>query len=241
VVLAALRLRIRPPTVVLVHTAVGLGAAILILRGQLVAAALLLQLKTVLDNADGQLARTSGDVTLLGRFLDTEADLVVNAALFAAIAVHTGAWVAAPLGFVVLTLVLSIDFNFAQLIDEDRGTPGVDSGDDDSRVVRLLERVYALVFAPQDRLVRRFDARRLARIVADAPAEAAARARVAYHDGLTARVLANLGLSTQLAVLGVCLVVDRPRLYLWIVLAAVPLLACLQLRRERRARAALRS
>ena len=50
----------------------------------------LLQLKTVLDNADGQLARASGRVTLTGRYLDTEADLVVNAALFAALGYVTG-------------------------------------------------------------------------------------------------------------------------------------------------------
>ena len=33
---------------------------------------LLLQLKTLLDNADGQLARVTGRVTLVGRYLDTD-------------------------------------------------------------------------------------------------------------------------------------------------------------------------
>ena len=45
-------------------------------------------------------------------------------------------------------------------------------------------------------------------------------------------MLANLGLSTQLFVLGACLVVGVPDLYLWLVLASVTLLPVLQLRRE---------
>jgi hypothetical protein len=59
------------------------------------------------------------------------------------------------------------------------------------------------------------------------------RAEVAYHDRVTMAVLANLGLSTQLAVLGVCLVLDEPDAYLWFTLAQAALLPLLQLRRER--------
>jgi len=85
-----LPLRVPPPAVVLANAAAGLLAAFAIARGELVLAALLLQLKTLLDNADGQLARASGRVSALGRYLDTEADLVVNAALFAGLASATG-------------------------------------------------------------------------------------------------------------------------------------------------------
>ena len=42
------------------------------------------QLKTLLDNADGQLARLTGSTSAFGRYLDSELDLLVNAALFAA-------------------------------------------------------------------------------------------------------------------------------------------------------------
>ena len=55
-----LPLRVPPPAVVLASAATGLVAAVELAREQLVAAALLLQLKTVLDNADGQLARAAG-------------------------------------------------------------------------------------------------------------------------------------------------------------------------------------
>ena len=47
-------------------------------------------------------------------------------------------------------------------------------------------------------------------------------------------------LSTQLAFLGLCLVLDVPVLYLWVTLASVALLPLLQLRRERLVRDLLR-
>ena len=91
VVLALLPLRVPPPAVVLASAATGLAAAAELAREQWVAAALLLQLKTVLDNADGQLARAAGKESVLGRYLDSESDLLVNAALFAALGHVTGA------------------------------------------------------------------------------------------------------------------------------------------------------
>ena len=90
-------------------------------REELVLAALLLQVKTLLDNADGALARATGRVTLVGRYLDTLADLVVNAAVFAALAVVTGEPLLALAAFVALTLVLAVDYNATELYREARG------------------------------------------------------------------------------------------------------------------------
>src|SRR6185312_11603901 len=89
VVLALAPLRVPPPAVVLAATATGLAAAVGLARGHLVLAAVLLQLKTVLDNADGQLARLTGRITVLGRYLDSESDLVVDAAVLAGLAIAT--------------------------------------------------------------------------------------------------------------------------------------------------------
>ena len=81
---------------------------------------------------------------------------------------------------------------------------------------------YRVVFGPLDRLARAFSRRRF--VVAlggeDRP-EATRGARLAYHDSLTVGVLANLGLTTQLAALGVCLVLGVPELYLWAVLGSL--------------------
>jgi len=240
-VLALLRLRIRPTAVVLANVAAGLAAAAALGASALLAAALLLQLKTLLDNADGRLARASGSTTLVGRYLDTEADLVVNAALFTALgSVTEQPWLALA-AFCALILILSIDFNAERLYCEVRDDlPGLPRPTG-TRSERVLERIYAIVFAPQDRLVRAVSTGRLDRILAREPDPGRRlRATLAYHDRPTVTVLANLGLSTQLVVLGVCLVLDGPSAYLWLVLGCAALLAVLQLRRELLARRALR-
>ena len=235
--LLLLPLRVPPPAVVLAAGATGLAAAAALELSSFVVAALLLQVKTVLDNADGRLARLSGRVSLLGRYLDTESDTALNLVLFAILGAVTGRMWLALAAFCVLTLVLSVDFNLAHLYREARG------GDPDvvpasgGRSERVLERVYRTLFAPQDRAIRAFSSWRLDRAlreIAD-PAETHAAA-VAYHDRLTVLVLANLGLSTQLVVLGACLVAGVPTVYLWVVVAMLPLLVALQLRREWRVR-----
>ena len=51
-------------------------------------------------------------------------------------------------------------------------------------------------------------------------------------------VLANLGLTTQLAVLGVCLVLGIPSVYLWLALGCLLVLGALHVRAELRVRSA---
>jgi archaetidylinositol phosphate synthase len=226
VVLALLPLRVPPPAVVLAGAGVGVAAALALARGELVAAAILVQVKTVLDNADGQLARLSGRVSALGRYLDAECDLLVNAGLFAALGAVTHETLLAAFAFVVVTLVLGVNFNAERLYRRERGD-GTDPMPPAQGPARLLQRVYGLVYAPQDRLVERFVEWRLARAAAD-PAR-----RLRYHDGWTIGLLANLGLSTQLAALGVCLALGRPAAYLWLVLGCGLGVVALAVRRER--------
>jgi hypothetical protein len=226
---------------VLVHLGLGLVAAAALGAGALLAAALLLQVKTLLDNADGLLARASRQVTLLGRYLDTEADLVVNAGVFAALGAVTGKPWLALAGLLASVLVLGVAFNLAELDREARGHPTPAPPRSGGPVERVLEGGYRLVFGPQDRLVRGFSRRRLQRVL-DAVSDPAraGTATLAYHDRLTQAYLANTGLSTQLAALGVFLALGIPEAFLWLVLALLLPLPLLQLRRERLARVALR-
>ncbi len=210
------RARVPPSAVVLANALAGLAAAFLIARGELVGAALLLQLKSLLDNTDGQLARATDRVTLAGRYLDTEADLVVNAALLAALGYEAGRPLLALLAFAALTLVLAADYNATELYRERRGPTGPDPPPTGSRGERALAAIYAAVFAPLDRLVRGISARRGTRI-----------------DDVLVTVLANLGLTTQLAALGLCLALGAPAVYLWLVLACLSVVALLLSRRER--------
>jgi hypothetical protein len=88
--------------------------------------------------------------------------------------------------------VLSVDYNLERLYSRRVAEPETNSG-----ATAVVARIYALVYAPQDRLVER-----------------AAGGR--WHDERALTLLANFGLSTQLAVLGICLALGRPALYLWI-------------------------
>jgi archaetidylinositol phosphate synthase len=189
---ALMPLRVPPPAVVLAATATGAAAAVEIGRHAFLAAALLLQLKTVLDNADGQLARMSGRITAFGRYLDSESDLLVDAAVFAALGLWIGPWLALA-GFALLTTVLSLNFNVERLKRAAPATPP-----DRSRAARI----YALVYGPQDRLAAMLAPRPSSRTVA-----------VAANFGLSTQ-LAALGVCLALGhprayigVVAICLAV----------------------------------
>jgi phosphatidylglycerophosphate synthase len=223
VVLALAPLRVSPPAVVLAGAGVGVAAAVETGRGELLAAALLLQLKTVVDNADGQLARATGRVTAFGRYLDSECDLLVNAAVFAAIGWKTGSWLLAAVGFVLSTLLMGINFNLKHLYRLAHGhasetePPATGAG-------AVLARIYHWVYGPEDRLIERFVDWRVRRLGGDA---------ARYHDARTLAVVAQFGLSTQLLVLGACLAAGQPLAYCWLVVGVTVLLVPLELRRGR--------
>jgi phosphatidylglycerophosphate synthase len=202
-VLALARLRVAPPVVVAAAGTAGIAAAVELGRGSLVVAALLVQLKTLLDNADGQLARLAGRTSAFGRYLDSEMDLLVNAALFAALGWATGHVALAVAGFVALTSVLSLNFNAERLARGAAAAP-----DEGGRPTALLRRIYALVYAPQDRL-----------------AEALVARRPALTNAHWVSLLANLGMSTQLAAFGLLLAMGHPLAFAWLALAQVAAIA----------------
>jgi phosphatidylglycerophosphate synthase len=202
-VLLFARLRVAPPAVVVAAGAAGVAAAVELGRGSLIAAALLVQLKTLLDNADGQLARLTGRISAFGRYLDSEVDLLVNAALFAALAWTTTQPALALAGFLALTSVLSLNFNAERLSRAAGAEPEAET-----RGTAVLRRIYAVVYAPQDRL-----------------AEALVARRPALTSPLAVSLLANLGMSTQLAAFGLLTAVGHPLAFAWVALAEVAVIA----------------
>jgi len=202
-VLALARLRVPPPLVVLASGAAGLAAAVELGRGSWLAAALLVQLKTVLDNADGQLARLTGRTSALGRYLDSLFDLLVNAALFAALGYRTGRPALALAGFLALTAVLSLNFNAERLARGAAAEPEAEGA-----LTRFLHQLYGAVYAPQDRLAERVAAR-----------------RPSYTSARAVTLLANLGMSTQLAAFGLLVALGHPLAFAWLVLAELAVVA----------------
>jgi phosphatidylglycerophosphate synthase len=206
-VLVLARLRVPPPAVVIAAGAAGIVAAVEIGRGSLVVAALLVQLKTLLDNADGQLARLTGRTSAFGRYLDSEVDLVVNAALFAAVGYRYGQPLLAAAGFAALTSILSLNFNAARLSRHVHAEPGDNASDNVS--LSLVRALYRVLYAPQDRVAEWIVAR---------------RASLLSQTSVT--VLANLGMSSQLAVFGLFLALSHPLGFAWLAvgeLAAITL------------------
>ncbi|BDG15907.1 CDP-alcohol phosphatidyltransferase family protein [Thermus brockianus] len=201
---------VRPYHLVLLHTGLVLLAAWLLHRGEDLYAALLLQLKTVLDNADGQLARLRGEVSALGRYLDTEMDFLGNLALFLALALRTGEVERAVVAFFVFTLVQSFDFNLERLYREVRGLPlPKEPEGPETPILRLLKGVYALLFLPQDRAIRALEVSLQRRLGLDP---------LRFFDEWALAGVVNLGLSTQLFFLGVFLLFHQPAAYLTFVL-----------------------
>lgn len=196
-VLLLARLRVPPPLVVVMSGVAGIAAAVELGRGSLVAAALLVQLKTLLDNADGQLARLTGRTSAFGRYLDSEVDLLVNAALFAGLAWFTREPAVALAGFVALTSILSLNFNVERLARRAIAEPNAEG-----RATAFLRRIYAVLYTPQDRL-----------------AEALVARRPSLTSSSAVSLLANLGMSTQLAAFGLLTALGHPLAFAWLMLA----------------------
>ncbi|MDZ7705173.1 MAG: CDP-alcohol phosphatidyltransferase family protein [Trueperaceae bacterium] len=233
------RWRLNPLHLVLSHGALGLVAALLIGFGTaLWVAAVLLLLKTLIDNVDGGLARATGQVTEMGRYLDTEVDFVVNIALFAALSAYGPGWLAL-LAFVLLTLLLTFDFN-AEYLYRLRRDGVVAAGSPPPgaprRWLEAARRIYRVLFEPQDRFARWLDRRFFETLYTGALKTAPRPLRLAWNDLFSTATLVNLGLSTQLVVFAACLAIGRPFVYVYLVLMMSVYVVIIQLWRARRFR-----
>jgi len=223
------RTGVHPHAIVLTHAGLGVVAALLIALGPTgwLWAALLLQVKMLLDNLDGGVARATGRITRTGRYLDSVLDTLVNLLLFAALALQgpgAWAWPLAALAALVLMLVLSLDFNLEQRYKALRSTaagrvPAEPIGAP-VQVYQLLRGAYEALLGPQDRLLARADEALFERLAGQRYDRAPLDVRLAWSDLFSTATLVNLGLSTQLLLLGLCLVLDVPFAYVWFVLAS---------------------
>ena len=243
---AAARIGVDPQLVVWSHAALGATAAVLIVVGDAgawrVAAALLLG-KAFLDNVDGGLARATGRVTVMGRYLDTVLDTVVNALLFAALALHgPGAWGALlALGaYGALVVVLSLDFNLERRYKALRGLLARDADDAPAgapeRWLAAFRGFYERFLAPQDAAIDRLDERAFARLAGTPYASAPLDQRLAWNDLWSTATLVNLGLTTQMVLLAACLALGAPFAYVVLVYAMAAYVGAVQLVRAARFR-----
>ncbi len=246
------RFDVDPQHVVWTHAVLGALAAVLVAfgghRGWWLAAALLLA-KVFLDNVDGGLARATGRVTRMGRYLDTVLDTVVNALLFVALATQGPGWWGVPLalgGYALLVAMLSLDFNLERRYKAQRegditaaAVSSVPAGAS-PRVLAAFEGFYDRFLAPQDAAVDRLDEAAFRRLTGLAFPTAPLELRLAWNDLWSTATLVNLGLSSQLVVLALCLAVGVPFAYVAAVYAMALFVVVTQVGRVVRFRSARR-
>ena len=213
-------LPVTPNHVTLISIGVGIAAAAFFLGGPgiwAVLAGVLVELKDVLDSADGQLARVRRVSSRAGRFLDSIGDFFVNMVLMAAVAIHlytSGASVtvfaAAAAAFLCMTLRVSFHvfyqvsyLHLAGSYGTNRLTEQITSEDQatESRVTILLHKVFLLLYGWQDTLMAAID-----RWMLPDRGLPQSAALPWYGDGLALRLGGFLGLGTELFVLALCAV-----------------------------------
>ena len=232
---------ITPIHLTLAFTVVGLLAALLLaLNRWPLLAGLLLLLKSVLDAADGSLARARQRPSRVGRFLDSVCDFVVMAAVFGGIAV--AAWArsgqAAYFGLAGAALLCATlqGSVFSYYSVRYRAQAGGDQTSrtrenaangypwDNPTLLGQLHQAYRLIYGWQDALMERLD-RRVS--PADAPVP---------RNFLTAATA--LGLGSQILVVAACAALRQPVWALWLFLTVGTLywLVLMRLRHRTRPR-----
>lgn len=208
---------VMPNHLTLAFTGVGLAAAVLFAQDRwLPLAGALLLLKSLLDAADGSLARARQRPSRVGRFMDSVCDFGVTVAVFGGIAAGQHARTGESVGWLAALAVLCATlqgslYNYyfvcyraqtggdqTSQVDE---TVGGGYADDNPAALKTLHTLYRLIYSWQDALMARLDGWLVPQ---SAPLEPAF---------LTATTV--LGLGSQLFVTAACAALGQPVWALW--------------------------
>ena len=204
----------------------GLAAAYAFSRGSYTAgllAAFLLQIKNILDAADGSLARARRKPSRIGRFLDSLTDFVVSGAVCLGLAVPLAREWGTSLpyllaGLTFLSALLQCSYYNYYSVAYRHATQGdctsltderLNPEEREQKLLAVLFGLYQAVYAWQDRLVAWVEARTAARIL-EHPCR--------YQDpGFLTRV-SVLGLGTQILALDLLALAGRPQWFFPLIL-----------------------
>lgn len=179
----------------------------------LIAAGVLIILKDIFDDADGQLARAKELYSRRGRFLDSIGDFIVDAAVFAGLTFAAyrseSGWETILLGlasFIGITLRVSyhVFYQVSFLHLEDRyklNRIAEEITDEDMRgdpVALQLQKVFLLIYGWQDRLMYRLDSWCRGKNFDSKLTP------VWYSDRFGLRLSGLMGFGTELSILGMC-------------------------------------
>ena len=186
-------------------------------------AGVLVMLKDIVDDADGQLARAKSLYSRRGRFLDSIGDFVVDVAVFAAITkvlYHTRPMVTTiVLGIVSLAgITLRVSYHvfyqvsFLHLESRyglNRIVEDITEADRHGDPVALqLQKIFTMIYSWQDRLMNRLDCWCMGGTVDEN------QFPIWYGDRFGLRLSGLLGFGTELTLLAVCSWFDALALYI---------------------------
>jgi CDP-diacylglycerol---serine O-phosphatidyltransferase len=147
----------------------GLFATVCMLTHHYWAAGLFLILKSVLDAADGELARVKNTPSYTGRYLDSNADIVLNALLLITICyISNGSWLYTVLAFVGIQLQGTL-YNYYYLILRHSSEGGdttsrifesetpVAMAGESQQTVDVLFKLYNFFYGNFDKIINRMD------------------------------------------------------------------------------------
>lgn len=235
------RLNVRHEAVTLASLMFGIAAGVFLLRPgyhNLLLCALFVHLKDIFDASDGSLARLKGQTNRIARFLDSLCDLAAITWLLAALAVRTYpqagpavvAIAAAAWGSIFMQCSY---FNFylvsytklygtTNVRTDERATDG-DAGAYArwwKRALLLsLQRIYAVMYGWQDRIVAAVDRTSFRRACGTAPeGQAGERFEQWYGDKRLMTLNSPLCFGTHLFIFIVCALLSRPEMFYYIVI-----------------------
>lgn len=186
----------------------GLLAIYCILNGQFLLAAFFLVLKSILDAADGELARVKNKPSYIGRYLDSTADIILNALFILAIGyvAQASLWMSL-LAFIGLQLQGTL-YNYYYVIlrnklDGDKtsrvieNTAPVAFEGENQKHVNLLFNLYNILYISFDKTIYMLD-------------EQAVKGKIFPKWFMTS--ISTMGLGFQLLVMAILLVLGLPTL-----------------------------
>lgn len=210
---------ISPIHITLLYTLVGFVAAYFIMIDTWLGfAGILLILKSILDAMDGALARARNRPSRVGRFLDSDCDFVVSAAIFASIAwrearlIHPEfVWISSSLAFLSILIQGSI-YNYYSIRYRNQ-TQGdrtshlrEESPDgyswDNPHVLKALYRTYLIFYSWQDSFISFLDHK--------------SRLNHFSLKPVFLTIISVMGLGSQLLIISFCLFLGKPFWAIWI-------------------------
>ncbi|MEN3015640.1 MAG: CDP-alcohol phosphatidyltransferase family protein [bacterium] len=207
--------KIKPETIVITHTFLVLSASVLIFYSQSLIldliAFLKLQLKTILDNLDGQLARYKNQQSTLGRYLDTLMDYLGNLFLFTVIGIKHNLLPLSLISFYTLTIVLSYDYNLERLYKEKNKKSDTlqFNNNEHNNLCKLLSKLYEFLLGYQDKSIYWLEENIFKKI------DKTNKYTHVFWNKNYLNLTVNMGLTTQLFILGILILLNKESLYLY--------------------------